>query len=288
MKRSGNAFLNMPVLVAAARSASNTTISGSFARILYKRCAIAFTCCNFLFAHINYASSFLSAAVNSARAAACCSSFGALPCQETLFSMNETPLPLTDFCTITLGLPLQAFAFSNASAICSKSCASMTMTFQPKAANFSGIGSGDKPRKAYRQFADRYNPPQPSDCQDGSDRQTLQPPTPCLPQFLRRPEWYIHDNPFGKALPPSPYRMRRKLPVLRIRYSYRRPAYPSYQDVPANKSQRDAVSKDPPPENSPRLQARRKAPAHSVLSIKQNDRDRPNPVFGIMTHYTMI
>ena len=37
-------------------------------------------------------------------------------------------------------LSMQALAFAKASSISSKSCPSMTITFQPKAANFSSIG----------------------------------------------------------------------------------------------------------------------------------------------------
>lgn len=42
----------------------------------------------------------------------------ALPWNPTLFSMNETPLPLMVFMMITVGLLLDAAALSSASSIC--------------------------------------------------------------------------------------------------------------------------------------------------------------------------
>ena len=70
-----------------------------------------------------------------------CSAFGALPCQSQSFSMKETPLPLTLWAMMTVGLPLYARAAAKAASSSPKSCAEHSTTFQPKARNLSAEGA---------------------------------------------------------------------------------------------------------------------------------------------------
>ena len=58
---------------------------------------------------------------NSVIAARYCSSFGALPCHETSFSMKETPLPFTLFKMMAVGFPAVCRASSNARCRAAKS-----------------------------------------------------------------------------------------------------------------------------------------------------------------------
>ena len=61
----------------------------------------------------HYASSFNSSSSifsRSAIATAYCSSFGAVPCQLTLFSIKETPFPFTLCAMIAVGMPLVCLA----------------------------------------------------------------------------------------------------------------------------------------------------------------------------------
>ena len=67
---------------------------------------VTLSCCDLLYFRHNVSSTFLSSSI----AAAYCSSLGALPCQPTWFSMYETPLPLTVFIMIAVGIPLNCRA----------------------------------------------------------------------------------------------------------------------------------------------------------------------------------
>src|SRR3989338_2906584 len=68
------------------------------------------------------------------------SSFGAAPCHFGLFSMNETPLPLTVFAMMHHG-PFSFFAFSKAGTISLKSWPSISMILKPKDLHRSVKGS---------------------------------------------------------------------------------------------------------------------------------------------------
>ena len=79
---------------------------------LGKRRTVGFSCC-FLVCH----QILPSCASSSAIASLYSSSLGAFPCQPTLFSIKETPLPFVDFAIIAVGLPLHSFAALNAASI---------------------------------------------------------------------------------------------------------------------------------------------------------------------------
>ena len=118
---------------------------GEFFCQLLQGVAVTFSGCDLfhgIFCHYcspAFSNSF-SILSRSAIAIAYSSSLGALPCQSTLFSMKETPLPLMLWNTIQVGMPLVSLASLNAARIASKSCASALITWKLNASNFLSIG----------------------------------------------------------------------------------------------------------------------------------------------------
>ncbi len=74
-------------------------------------------------------------------AAIASSGFGALPCHSGLFSMNDTPLPLTVWATMNVGTPRLASAWSSALLMCAMSWPLISSTGQPKLCHLATSGS---------------------------------------------------------------------------------------------------------------------------------------------------
>src|SRR5699024_4370051 len=107
---------------------------------LHEGIAVAVAGSNFLHLCHNCSPAFSSSAI----AWAYCSSFGAFPCQSTLFSIKETPLPFSVLAIIAVGIPFTVLASANAAASCSKSFPSATLiTWKLNASNFLSIGYGE-------------------------------------------------------------------------------------------------------------------------------------------------